>query len=248
MIRPQLLRPLLGLVAAAAVLAAGPAPVSADVVTIDFQGWNEGIGWSSQVTVPIAPTGPFSLEGWSDSLATLDVENFDIAGNADPFIDFGFSFRNTSNVVETFTVTITLPVIVNWAASTAGGSIGVTLTDANFSGGATFASDGTQPVYLAKIDGNPLHALMDEPYTLSTAVLGGSIVGNDSFGLPGFTFPSGPLTSSMEVVLNFTLSPGDRAVVTGTFAVIPEPGTGLVVGLGALALVIGGRVRRRAAG
>lgn len=230
---------------ALALVAPPPSVVRAAVVLVDIQGWNPDGSWSEQVLVPIAPSGEFGVWGWSGSTAIWDVENLDLFGNADPFLDFGFSFLNTSAFVDTFTVTITLPVTESWASASAGGSVGVTLTDANFSGGATLTSVTPDPVYLAKIDGSPLYALLDDPYTLSTAVLGGSTVGSDNFGLPGFTFPSGPIGSSMEVVLRFTLSPGDRAVITGTFAVVPEPGTAMVVVLGAVALGIGCRLPGR---
>ena len=53
---------------------------------------------------------------------------------------------------------------------------------------------------------------------------------------------NGPAEMSIEVQLEFSLSPGDSASVNGFFEVVPGPGGAMVLALFGLA---GGRRRRR---
>lgn len=188
----------------------------------------------------------------AQSWATFDFD-WNITVNPDPFINAAFSVTNNAGVAQTFVVGVLLPIIPQSPLTLHGGSVGVSLTDANNSGAASLVDAGLA-VYQGQIDGVTVLELFDDPYGLATPPIPGFTVvdsENAGLGLFGPFLPSGPALATIGIVHTFTLSPGDKAAFTSFFIVeaIPEAGTLVLCGVGAL--LVGGafasRVRRRSA-
>jgi len=165
-------------------------------------------------------------------------------GNA--FVDAAIVVTNTSAQVQTFSMLMTLALSGPIGPSTLmDGAVAATVTNNQFSGGATIASPAGSSLYKAFVDVvNPLAdvpaaTLWNDPFSLSAAGAFASASGSDSFvGTPG---PGA--NSNIAVLLTFTLSPGDTASVSGIFEIskIPAPAT-----LGLFGLALGFGRRRRA--
>lgn len=170
--------------------------------------------------------------------------SYSVSANPDPILGFDFSFENLTATTQDFFVLLTLPV-TPWNGTTLiGASIGGSVTDANNDGIGTLSTIGV-PVFDGLIDGSSWLTLFDSPFTASVPFSGGTeIVGPDTDGLPGPSNPGpGTVNSTISVVLNFSLTGGDRAAFTGVFIVeystIPAPAGALVL------LGLAGTRRRR---
>ncbi|MHC5115845.1 MAG: PEP-CTERM sorting domain-containing protein [Planctomycetota bacterium] len=166
--------------------------------------------------------GTFSLsEMWNfgaeeDGFCMLDI---DLDYKEDPWVQGGFSVTNTATYAQTFTFTFTSPV-------------SPTLTGATLYGGSmsgSFSSDPTPTtitttsgtaLFEGFIDGAEYLSFYEDPSSWSAARLSG---------------PS-PVTTDLEIVFTFTLSPGDVATMNGRLEVVPEPATMVLLGLGGLLL------------
>lgn len=173
-------------------------------------------------------------------LAGLEVD-------PDPFVNGVFGVRNSTALEKSYTVTVSLPIFPAVTPfSLFGGSVGLTLTDANFNGFARVRDVGVS-VYQAQTDGVTVLTLLDAPFSLQVNVPGQSAVANQVLGLPGPTLPGGPVNTSISIVHQFRLSPGDIVGFTSFFvveAVVPEVGTVWLAG-GVLAVLGGIVIRRR---
>lgn len=234
----------LGLALPDAALANG-APVGQ--LVIDIFGTNGSQSGSDQQVATINPDGSFSFAG-SSTTGLWDVTFNDVSGNADPVLAFDLSADNPNALDLDFTITFTLPVSVSLPSTLTSGTVAYTLTDNTLpNDGATLSTLTGIPLYQSRLDGVDHVSLFDDPFS-DTAFPGGSAVGSAFFGLPGQTTPGGPLTSTLAVELNFTLTGDDDAVsLTGNFIALPEPGAGLLLGMATLTLVVRARRRRVAA-
>jgi hypothetical protein len=89
------------------------------------------------------------------------------------------------------------------------------------------------PLFEGFIDGASSLSFYPDPSSWSAAGPFGSgniLPQNQAITLPG---PS-PVTTDLEIVFTFTLSPGDVATMNGRLEVVPEPATMVLLGLGAL--------------
>lgn len=182
--------------------------------------------------------GSYVTDGWSLSWDLIEF-------NPDPFVNFVGSFTNNTGSTQSFTFSTTTAVGA-LGASLIGGSTFVTVADANFDGVATLTNILGMSGYSGTIDGvNALNLL--DPFSISAPFQGGVAGTSESFGLPGPTIAYGPVLGSIGITHRFTLTAGDTATFNSTFQVIdpvPEPTSGLLLGLGLCAL---GFVRRRTA-
>ncbi len=180
-------------------------------------------------------SGNLTGDGWNLDWA--------VDGNTDPVVNGVFSVVNELSVPQEFNLQVVMPVDPIFPFSLTGGSISGTVSDTN-GNGATLTTLFNTALYTSKIDGNAFRTLYDDP---TTFVAGGF----DTIAIPAVSFgnpiPSqlGPLVnSSIGIDLNFTLSPGDRAAFTSVFvAEVPEPGTWLLLVLGAVGVALASRRR-----
>jgi hypothetical protein len=169
--------------------------------------------------------------------------------DTDPFISAAFSLTNVSGVTQEYTVSFSIPIIAQTPLTVIGGSIGLSLTDANRDGVAT-VSDHFSPIYEADIDGTPVLSLFSNPYSKSVIFAGQTVTAKDSAGLPGPSLPGPIANATIGITHHFSLTPGDRLSVTSFFVVeaIPEAGSVTMVSivLASVAGVAGYRRRRGA--
>lgn len=164
---------------------------------------------------------------------------WEIEADPDPFLHAVFTITNLSPAAQNFTLNSVLPISTPITGGTlTGGSFSGTLIDTGGGGAEVGTLPGASPpMYMAIIDDNDFHALMEAPKSFTTVPLGTTGFGPDDFGVP---IPSLPglenVLSNIEIEANVRLTGGDTAVLVATFVVepIPEPST--------LALLIAGGV------
>lgn len=180
------------------------------------------------------PTGIDNGDGTFTYTGSMDTDNWEFDWNMtvdpDPFVDALFAIKNVSGVTQTFVVSVTMPIAPPvLPSSLMGGSAALTVTDANFTDGATLSTQAGTPFYSGEIDGVGVLSLFDDPYTLSAAF--GSNSDSMSAGLPGPTIPGPAALNSIGIRHVFTLTPGDSASLTSSFIVVavPEPQSWLLM-------------------
>lgn len=209
------------------------------------------------INLGVTPTdnsdGTFTYNGVWFAPGTWEF-NYSFLVDDDPFISGTFTVTNLLSTATDFTLSVTLPTIAVGPPASMRGSLGSAplsgstattfdLTDTNLDGsgslqpiGSTGPGTGT-PIYTALIDGGTVKLLGLN----SLVVFGPGATSSQS--AQGFGFEPAPsVVSTMGVVVQFNLSPGDTAVVPFEFEVIPEPGTTLLIGLGLTSLAF---LRRR---
>jgi hypothetical protein len=175
---------------------------------------------------------------------TFELDVLRLVVDSDPFVDYGFSFKNLLATDVTFAIFVTTPYAggpYTIGASTHAGAV----TDAPPTGGSadgvvTIAPNNAAAIHLPDVDGSVF----------------GPIAGECSpSGLPGFSADCGlgnlfgiPIATAASGLLNVTLqasvSAGDRYVFSGLAEitrgeegpVVPEPATGVLCGLGIAAV------------
>jgi hypothetical protein len=171
---------------------------------------------------------------------------WDVTADADPFVNGFFSIQNSSATTQTYSFTVTLPVSPPVTPiSTLGGSIGVTVTDANGNGVATVSSAGAGYVFNAANDGTTTLQLLGPGFALNAPYAGGSATASASAGLPGATIASIAANGTISITHTFTLTPGDSVGLTSFYQVVavPEPSRLALAATGAVGLFALGRRR-----
>lgn len=165
--------------------------------------------------------------------------DYDFNADADPkvpdgaFLGTGFTLVNNSLATMEFTIKMTLHLDAGAARSVDyGGSSAWTLTGVD---GAFQTIDG-QPIWTALIDDQPVDNLFWAPFWMTFNGAGSTSTSDDTLG------SSGAASSTIGVLLRFSLSAGDSLTHTGSFGIIPAPPALALLALGGLA---SGRRRRR---
>lgn len=191
------------------------------------------------------PAGARTRTGWryeggfsgTDNAWTL---SWDCVVNPDPFVDATINVTNNSLLPQTFLVIMPLAIAPAIPDGTImNGSVSAIVTDGNFDGTALLTASGLDPVYRAFIDNNQV-ASMWTGYALAAIGPGNS----NSDSLSFTNQPGPPANNEIKIILQFNLSPGDSASLTGIFDIQPIPGP---AGLSILAIftAFGARRRRR---
>ena len=166
----------------------------------------------------------------------------------DPEVDAFYSIKNTMGTTRTIASHSSCPRGARSRATLTSGSLSGELT--NTTGGtATLATYGGLPIMQTYIDGNAWQPLLSSPQAF-TAVGAGTTVNvpanaQVSFGdlITTVAYPN-PITTSIEIVLNFSLTPGALAGFTGSFVVVPEPSSIALMAMGIAAVGLAAWRRR----
>jgi hypothetical protein len=164
-------------------------------------------------------------------IITLEELEFD----PDPFVFVSQLVYNNTASPQTYVLQIDQPAYLATPSSQVYGSVVVSLLDEANDGASL--TDNNTPIYKAFIDGIEVDTLLDDPYTLTAPTTVNS-------GLQQFGFdPYGAgVASNIAIQIEFTLSAGDSATVQGSFEVIPEPASMVLIGITASAFIF---IRRR---
>jgi hypothetical protein len=185
-------------------------------------------GRTATFTTTVNPDGSFGIANATSPGTGWSLTDLNVTGNADPFTSVNYAITNSAAVTLTFTVSVTTPISTQGPLTLNGGSMGATLTDANNNGSATVSTAPGVPLYQGQIDGATVLSIYPAPYSLSVVFPGQSIqVPTQNPGLPGPTLPSGAAVSTIGIVNQFTLSPGDIFAGNSFFTIVsvPEPST-----------------------
>ncbi|MGA2172549.1 MAG: PEP-CTERM sorting domain-containing protein [Sedimentisphaerales bacterium] len=169
------------------------------------------------------------------------IESLTLTSNGDPEVGIEFGVRAGSSTT-TFSIlsdVISFDPLVN---PTAYASAGVTLTDRTPTPGATITGLFDGKTHQARYNGSIVFANLVDGFSIGS----GTLTASEDKPLSGSQVISGTLTS-IESEFSFKLSARDSASGTSTFeiipAVVPEPATVGLLGLGTLSLL---RRKRRA--
>ena len=173
------------------------------------------------------------------SITTINENQFDLDGqmntgdwdltwdmtvDIDPFVNGVFGLTNNTGVTQTFILNVTLPILPVNPSSLIGGSVGGSVTDANFDGTATVANSGATSLFTGEIDGGGVLSIIGSPFSYSAPFAGGTAnIPATSAGLPGPTIPGPAALNTIGISHKFTLTPGDTAALTSFFVVEPVP-------------------------
>jgi len=164
------------------------------------------------------------------------------------FVIANLVITNNSVTTEAFSLLVSLPTpfpeLPN--ETSVGGSIVGSLTDLN-GDGATVGTAAGQPLYKAFFNGDALAgSLLVDPFEVTTGAFGSAVIGPAIFGEPIPSAPGPPFfPQSIQIELNFALTPGDSASFTSIFNMsfsLPIPAPGAIAAFAMIGLT---RDRRR---
>lgn len=186
----------------------------------------------------------FDYTGFADR-TNFDI-SWDVTLDPDPFVNGVFGVTNNTTGTQSYILTVILPISPAIPGGTLiGGSIGGSVTDANFNGVATVTAVGA--LFRGQVDGVVVLPITPAGGPWSAPFAGGTTsIPAANVGLPGPSIVSGPALTDIAIELRFSLTPGDTASFTSFFVVepIPEPATALLFGIGLTGLIVSGRRRR----
>lgn len=216
---------------------------SASGGTTVFSAADFGSAWGN-------PNGTFGFDGASSSGQGGWGIGWSLLVNPDPYIIANWVVTNNALTTESFLIHVNMPFpFTGPAVTSVGGSIVGSVTDLN-GDGATVGTVAGQPLYRALVNGDALVAtLLDDPFEVTTDAFGSAVIGPAVFGDPIPDDPGPSFPQSMQIELNFTLTPGDSASFSSIFVIqfaLPIPAPGAFVTMAMIGLTVGRRRRRSA--
>jgi hypothetical protein len=203
-------------------------------------------------TVALNPDGSFTLvgqqQGGSINGGAIWDLSWNLTLNQDPSIAGSLTLSNLTTTTRNFNLFFQLPVTPAFSPSLFGGSISATAYDDSGDSVLALTPNSTAPsIYRGQIDGVTVLQLFAASLQCLPSGPHCSAGGSESDGLPGPTNPGPGVSSNIGLWLNFTLTPGDRAVFDVNFTVEPAAPVPLPAALPLLLAGLGGLsvLRRR---
>jgi hypothetical protein len=198
------------------------APVTLQVCTATSC-WNGGYTISDGVVVNWTnvenlSNGTASVNSWETGKG-IDVANWSLSMDSDPFVTNNFTITNTSGSTQTYILGTTIGITPAIPIGAMQGSIGFTLTDNN-SNGATLATSGIS-IYQGTIDGNVARTLWDPSISFTAPFA--STSSSTYFGFPTREAAPESIDSNIGILITFSLTSGDSVAFTSNFDVVPVP-------------------------
>jgi hypothetical protein len=200
--------------------------------------------WSTVFMNGTEYTGWRYIGGITNELWTL---TWDCIVNDDPFVVATINVTNNAASTQNFSNYMSLPIAGTYDPTLMNGSVSAGLVNNGaFSTGASLAANA-DPIYQAFIDpgANPpassaSRTMWNPGFSLNANPGTPSLAANDAFA--GEIGPGA--FSSIALKLQFDLSAGDTATVTGIFQIAEVPGPGALALFAAFGVLTGGRRRR----
>lgn len=176
-----------------------------------------------------------SMHWAAASVAALGIG----AASSAAVVSFSKTFVNTTSSTQTYTYSMTVPVLDGYATAMMSGQLTATLVDLN-GNGASLGNDGTTAIYTALINGNAVQTLWNAPFAYSASAYGSGTAPVAQFEQVPFTVAE--TIEVMEIRIRLRLSARDMVTVGANFDVIPAPGA--LMGVACAAGLAGTRRRR----
>ncbi|MEM6750977.1 MAG: PEP-CTERM sorting domain-containing protein [Planctomycetota bacterium] len=177
-----------------------------------------------------------STPGWVLSNANISLD-------PDPFINVAFSFTNVSGIDQSFVVSSSLFSSVDVDPAIASGTVEFTLTDTSDNGvdaAADFSISGDS-IYNGFFggDGDVLDLLLPGDPQLPLAATFFPATSDSASASSGIVaVPALSTGEEFGIDFEFFLTAGDTVTVNSTFVIVPEPASGLLLGLAGAAAMI----------
>lgn len=198
-------------------------------IEVDGTPLPSALGWSD-LGCSGDPNSTFNCSGGGATLGSITLDSWSMGFDADPVIGGNVAITNPTGSIQQYTLIFTLPVAPVLPSSITGGSISGTLTSLTADGVTVSTAGAGTSFYTARIDGAPWQTLYADPQSFFVAGFGSGTIPTVNFGAPIPSLPGPAVLTSIGIMLDFMLTPGDSASFTSNFVVlVPEPRLALLL-------------------
>lgn len=186
------------------------------------------------------------LDNDGEQWGTIDAWSVEL--KEDPFVVNNINITNTTAFNVVYIASVVMPIPAFAYDEIVFSSVGVTATDSNGNNVLLVDLNDSLPFYRGRVNGVTMLPLTPPAIPITTADCSptpnqAGCTATSATGVA--SLPVAPdVATEIEILLRFVLSPGDSVGITSRFEIIPEPTTGLLLGLGMAALAVARRRSR----